>query len=63
MIAKVYLIAYNLAMTLGWAYVLFLAFQKRNDYSKMWNHVEIPLKIFQTAAMLEVKDIMYITKK
>jgi len=54
MLAKAYLIFYNLAMTLGWGYVLFLAFEKRNEHSKMWQHVELPLKIFQTAAMLEV---------
>lgn len=54
MLAKAYLIFYNLALTLGWGYVLYLAFEKRNDHTKMWKHVEIPLKIFQTAALMEV---------
>jgi len=53
-VSKVYLILYNLILTLGWTYVLFLAWEKRNDHTKMWAHVQWAVKIFQTAALMEV---------
>jgi hypothetical protein len=56
MIGKAYLIIYNLIMTLGWAYVFVLAYDKRYDLPNLWKHIELPLKIFQTGALLEVKD-------
>ena len=55
-ISKVYLILYNLTLTVGWAYVLWLSFQKRDDYKKMYSFVRIPLQIFQTAAVMEVSN-------
>jgi len=53
-ISKAYLILYNLTLTIGWAYVAYLAWQKKDDHTKMWKAVELPLKIFQSAALLEV---------
>jgi very-long-chain (3R)-3-hydroxyacyl-CoA dehydratase len=41
-------------LTVGWAYVLWLAVERRDDYKKMYPAVRIPLQIFQTAAILEV---------
>jgi threonine/homoserine/homoserine lactone efflux protein len=55
-ISKTYLIAYNLALTVGWAYVAYLAWQEKDNHTKMWKTVEWPLKIFQSAALLEVSN-------
>lgn len=61
MLVRGYLIAYNLALCLGWAYVLYLAVQSRSEFSKIWLSVELPLKIFQTAAILEVISFINIS--
>ncbi|CAG7816679.1 unnamed protein product [Allacma fusca] len=53
-VVKAYLLLYNIVLTLGWVYVGYLGFQKRNEHTKIWAHSEIPLKIFQTAAVMEV---------
>jgi len=53
-ISKAYLMLYNLALTVGWAYVLWLTFEKRDDYKKIYPVVRIPLQIFQTAAVMEI---------
>lgn len=53
-LVKAYLILYNVVLTAGWAYVGYLGYQQRHDYTKIWAHVEVPLKIFQTAAIMEV---------
>jgi len=58
MLTKAYLILYNLAMTLGWGYVLYLSWEMRNEPKNMWKHVEIPLKIFQSGAILEIVHAM-----
>jgi len=53
----VYLFGYNVAAQLGWAYVLYLAalsFHGGLSPSEFWDVVELPLKIVQTAALLEV---------
>jgi len=51
---KLYLFLFNLSLSVGWAYILYLTHTQRADTSKMWYHVQFPLKIFQTAAILEV---------
>jgi len=53
-ISKAYLILYNLTLTVGWAYVLWLTIEKRNDYKKIYPVVRLPLQIFQTAAVLGI---------
>jgi len=57
-IVRGYLILYNLSLSLGWAYVLYLAIERRADHTKIWAAVEIPLKICQTAAVMEVCDFV-----
>ncbi|CAL8113475.1 unnamed protein product [Orchesella dallaii] len=54
LVSKIYLMLYNLTLTVGWAYVLFLTIQHRADYKKIYSNVRIPLQIFQTAAVLEI---------
>eukprot|EP01040_Poterioochromonas_malhamensis_P010298 gene10296-11200_t len=51
-----YLILYNVACCLGWLYVLVESVKhiSRNELETLWTDVEIPLKIVQTAAVLEV---------
>eukprot|EP00735_Rhodelphis_limneticus_P009136 TRINITY_DN255_c0_g1::TRINITY_DN255_c0_g1_i1::g.1654::m.1654 TRINITY_DN255_c0_g1::TRINITY_DN255_c0_g1_i1::g.1654 ORF type:complete len:224 (+),score=39.70,sp/Q8VZB2/HACD_ARATH/49.77/2e-63,PTPLA/PF04387.9/2.5e-58 TRINITY_DN255_c0_g1_i1:55-726(+) len=53
-----YLFLYNGAMCVGWAAVLFLALDhlKKNegDFTGVYDAVELPLKIFQTGAALEI---------
>ena len=54
---QVYLIAYNGASALGWAYVLFLtavAYSRGDPASALWGAVGAPLTYVQTAAALEV---------
>jgi len=53
---QAYLIFYNLASCVGWLYVLFICIKHVTEDSidKLWGEVEIPLKIVQTAAVLEV---------
>ncbi|CAL8104301.1 unnamed protein product [Orchesella dallaii] len=54
LISKIYLTLYNLTLSVGWAYVLFLTIQHRVDYKKIYPYIRIPLQIFQTAALLEI---------
>jgi len=49
-----YLFLYNTLLTVGWAYVFFLSVQNYSDLGGLWRKVEFPLKIFQTAAILEI---------
>jgi hypothetical protein len=52
-----YLLAYNAALTAGWGYVLFLTWKTvlaGGDTEDVWKAVELPLKISQTAAIMEV---------
>ncbi|GMH34199.1 hypothetical protein BSKO_02033 [Bryopsis sp. KO-2023] len=52
-----YLLAYNVVLCGGWAYCLYLATMTvaGGGYTAdLWEVAEIPLKIFQTAAMLEI---------
>lgn len=56
-LGKIYLIAYNVVLTLGWAVILALSVQhlaKRKTHVGLYDSVEKPLKIFQSAAILEV---------
>ncbi|KAG9411662.1 Very-long-chain (3R)-3-hydroxyacyl-CoA dehydratase PASTICCINO 2 [Aphanomyces cochlioides] len=66
MIKNLYLTLYNLACCAGWAYVLGLTFQTVNQdrnidvsTAKLWDIVEIPLKIVQTAAFMEILHAMF----
>lgn len=54
---KIYLVFYNVVLTLGWGVILVLAVQhltKKNTHIGLYDSVEKPLKIFQSAAILEV---------
>jgi len=51
------LILYNLALCAGWGYVLFLVvnhLMKTGSFEGAYDVVEFQLKIWQTAAILEV---------
>lgn len=52
-----YLALYNLASAAGWAFVLFITVTKylaKAAPEALWQDVQLPLKIVQTAAVLEV---------
>jgi hypothetical protein len=53
-----YLVLYNAALAGGWAYVLYLAVAELvatgGKWDGVWDKVEQPLKVAQTAAVLEV---------
>jgi very-long-chain (3R)-3-hydroxyacyl-CoA dehydratase len=57
---KGYLILFNAILAAGWAYVgylgtmKFLSGEPVKTFPLLWGAVEIPLKIFQTAAVMEV---------
>lgn len=54
MLATRYLLFYNLCMTAGWSVVLFRALFALYSESSVYEAVDLPLKIFQTGALLEV---------
>ena len=57
-IAKAYLILYNGFLTAAWFCVLWIGvvkYSETKDWTKLWVAVEKPLKVAQTAAVLEVK--------
>ncbi|GFR41267.1 hypothetical protein Agub_g1942 [Astrephomene gubernaculifera] len=58
MAGNLYLMAYNLALVLGWGYCLYLTIDtmilKHGSTADLWKVVELPLKVSQTAAVLEV---------
>ncbi|PNW85014.1 hypothetical protein CHLRE_03g167924v5 [Chlamydomonas reinhardtii] len=53
-----YLLLYNAALVLGWGYCLYLTIDtmllKKGTTADLWQVVELPLKVSQTAALLEV---------
>ncbi|EFJ42903.1 hypothetical protein VOLCADRAFT_83422 [Volvox carteri f. nagariensis] len=53
-----YLFLYNTALVLGWGYCLYLTvetiFIKHGSTADLWKVVETPLKVSQTAAVMEV---------
>ncbi|PSC68010.1 Very-long-chain (3R)-3-hydroxyacyl-[acyl-carrier] dehydratase PASTICCINO 2 [Micractinium conductrix] len=52
-----YLWAYNTALCAAWGYVLFLAYRTAGaggSLQDVWQAVEVPLKVVQTAAIMEV---------
>lgn len=55
---NLYLLAYNAALTAGWGYVLFLTYKvvllEHGGTEDVWKAVELPLKVSQTAAIMEV---------
>lgn len=56
-LVKGYLVLYNAASCVGWAYVIyqcFKHFKDGGDASHLWKTVGPSLKIVQTAAMLEI---------
>ncbi len=56
-----YLILYNIASMLGWAYVLMLigqSFQAGHDAEKLWSEIGFALTWVQTAAALEILHSM-----
>jgi very-long-chain (3R)-3-hydroxyacyl-CoA dehydratase len=67
-LATVYLLVYNSILTVGWAFILYetvkraAACKSSNNLSKLfdlWKTIEMPLKICQTAAFLEVFHAMF----
>ena len=57
-VSKAYLLAYNAAQAAGWAYLLYLLSphlsQTLGNGAKIYAKVEFVLKLFQTAAVLEI---------
>lgn len=56
LLRRLYLTLYNWAVFIGWAQVLFLAVRtlKESGYQHVYNSVEKPLLLAQTAAVLEI---------
>jgi len=60
LLVKGYLILFNAILAAGWTYVGYLGTMKflsapaQTSYLGLWGAVEVPLKIFQTAAVMEV---------
>ncbi|DBB16231.1 TPA: hypothetical protein ACH3X3_014555 [Trebouxia sp. C0006] len=57
MVKSTYLLIFNITVVCGWAYVLFLCLIERyngGDLWQVWKAIETPLKLTQTAALLEV---------
>ena len=56
-IVNAYLLLYNALCTVGWIYVLYITVHHvaNGTYlTLLWNDVELPLKIVQTAACMEI---------
>lgn len=56
-VRSVYLLIFNLTVVLGWSWVLYQSVVTRSkggDLWQVWQAVEAPLKLTQTAALLEV---------
>ncbi|UJR14236.1 hypothetical protein I4U23_001226 [Adineta vaga] len=67
-LSTLYLVIYNGLLTIGWTLILLetikrvLSYNSFHDLSEcygLWNSIEIPLKICQTAAFLEVFHAMF----
>lgn len=57
MIKSKYLLAFNVIVVLGWSYILYICLKARYSGGtlwQVWKAVEGPLKLTQTAALLEV---------
>jgi very-long-chain (3R)-3-hydroxyacyl-CoA dehydratase len=55
MLKKLYLLGYNLASCLGWAYVWYLGvLSLKNDPTNFWSKVGEPLTIVQSLAFMEI---------
>ncbi|CAF3952575.1 unnamed protein product [Adineta steineri] len=63
-----YLLIYNSVLTIGWTLILFETIKRVISYNSfsdfwecygLWNAIELPLKICQTAAFLEVFHAMF----
>ncbi|CAF1553051.1 unnamed protein product [Rotaria sp. Silwood1] len=66
-LANFYLLIYNSILTVGWAYILYEIVKQVGSYKSisdlwecrgLWNVIELPLKICQTAAFLEIVHAM-----
>lgn len=56
-VVTVYLVSYNVVLALGWSWVGFktlVHFAQRGTHAGLYETVHVPLKVFQTAAVLEV---------
>ncbi|KAK2559919.1 Very-long-chain (3R)-3-hydroxyacyl-CoA dehydratase 2 [Acropora cervicornis] len=56
-LAKVYLVIYNVVLTIGWSVILALSIQhlvRKKNHIGLYDSIEQPLQIFQSAAILEV---------
>eukprot|EP00741_Cyanophora_paradoxa_P015881 tig00020909_g15332.t1 len=62
-LTKLYLIIYNLGMVGGWGYLLFIMAkhfsESKGEIGNLWKKIEMPLKIFQTGAVMEVLHAMF----
>ena len=57
MMKTAYLIAYNISCCVGWSYVLvhcLISLKNGASALELWDHVEMALKLTQTAALLEI---------
>lgn len=55
-LSKLYLASYNLAQVFGWGYILYQIIQHytTSSGSTLWDKTELPVIIFQDAAILEI---------
>lgn len=67
-LTTMYLLMYNSILTIGWTLILFETIKRVVSYNSfrdfwqcygLWNAIEVPLKICQTAAFLEVFHAMF----
>ena len=59
--SKLYLVAYNSVQTLGWSYLLYQTcchLTAGKSVSSLYESTSLTLKIFQTAALLEILHAM-----
>lgn len=63
MVKSTYLLIFNITVVCGWAYVLSLCLSERyngGDLWQIWKAIETPLKLTQTAALLEVTSRVWV---
>jgi len=67
-LVTVYLLIYNCILTMGWTVILYETLKRMISYHSvsdlrecygLWKSIELPLKIYQTAAFLEVVHAMF----
>ena len=59
---NLYLFSFNIASSIGWAYILFLSFpylQNEPNYIKFEKDIQRPLKFVQSMAFMEIIHVMF----